>query len=150
MTIKALEEMTRVESPFRADARSSAETRYNDQVTASCATGIDTKGYDEALIALDVNAIAGGGTLDVTVLEDDAKSSAVNATAISGAVFTQKTSSDDAKTFVGRIKTKLTQRYLYVKAVQGVAASKKYSVHVLLGRARDLPVSQEQTVEFTV
>lgn len=144
----ALEEQIRPAEAFPADERSTATTLINNAAAGS-ATGIDTRGYDEALIMLNLTSISGAGTLDIGTYFGASNSDAVAISALTGASFAQKSNGDDG-VFVGRVKVKNQARYLYVKAVQATAASKKYAVSVLLSKADSEPVSQANTVEFTV
>jgi len=149
MTVKALEESIRPASAFLPDDRSGTTDLYNDVETLASATGIDTRDYDEALIELSLNTIASTGTLDVTILESSVGTTAAGANAITGAAFSQK-SNGDSGVYVGRIQVKNNKRYLYVKAEQAIATSKKYGVNVILGKSEKEPVTQANTAEFTV
>lgn len=147
--INAAEERILVKQAAAPSVRPLADTRYNDALTAASATGIDTKGYDEALIVADLGAIS-SGTLDLTIMDSSLAASAVNATAVTGATFTQLTSSRDSGIYTGRVRTKNTKRYLYIRAVAATADDKAYAVNVLLGKADSLKVTQDNTPDFTV
>lgn len=149
MRISALEESIRPAEAFPADERSTATTLINNAASGS-ATGIDTRDYDEALVMLNLTSISSTGTLDIGAYYGASDNDTPGITAITGASFDQYENGDDG-VYVGRIKTKnIGGRYLYIKAVQAVAASKKYAVNVLLSKADKAPVSQANTVVYTV
>ncbi len=146
--IAELEEVIRPAEAFPADERSTATTLINNAAAGS-ATGIDTRGYDSALIALNLTTIAGSGTLDIGCYFGASNSDAVTIAALTGASFDQMSAGSDGL-YVGRIKTKNQARYLYIKAVQASAESKKYAVNAILGKADSDPVTQANTAQFTV
>ena len=149
MPISSLKEKIKIQEAFKALQRSTADTRYNDQTTAASAVGIDTKNFDQAIIALALGTITSPGTLDVTVLESSVGTTAAGANAITNAVIAQK-SNGDSGLYVGQIDTKNTKRYLYVKAVAATASAKAYGISVILGKSDGLdPVTQVNTVAFT-
>ena len=150
MTRSSLEENLRPQSAFPASSRASADTRHNDQATAASSTGIDTLGYDEALIVLDLNTITSPGTLDITVMDSTVQTGAAGASTITSAAFTQKLLVDAPGIFVGRVKTKLYKRYLHIRAVAATASAKEYGIQVLLGKNEIKPVTQVTAAEFTV
>ena len=86
-------------------------THYNGSADAS-GLGIDTKGFDDALIILHSGTNQAGGTLDVTVVAQATDTTASLASAISGAVFTQITTANDNAVYVGSLKVKDVARYI--------------------------------------
>jgi len=146
----AAEEFIKVTNPFPSGSRALADTRHNDQVTAASSTGIDTLDFDEALVVLDVLSITSPGTLDITVMDSSVQAGAAGAATITGATFAQKLLVDAPELLVGRIKTKNNKRFIHVRSVAATASAKEYGVMMILTRAHIHPVSQVNTVEFTV
>ena len=150
MSIESLKEGLYLTTAFEALTRSLADTRYNGLVTAASSTGIDTKDYDQCIIAFNLGTIASTGTLDVAVYESSVGTTSAGSNFITGASFAQKDNGDNGL-FVGQIDCKNTKRYLYVQAIAAVATAKDYGINVLLGKHDGLsPVSQDNTVAFTV
>jgi len=149
MRIAEIEETVRPASALPPDDRSTATTLINNAASGS-ATGIDTRPYDTAMVMVELTSISSTGTLNIGCYTGVSNADSVGITAITGASFTQLTNSSTAGIYVGRIKTKNHGRYLYIKAVQAGAFSKKYDVKVLLSKADSEPVAQANTVEFTV
>lgn len=107
-------------------------------------TAVDTAGYDEALVSVNVGTVSATGTLDVKVQESDASGSGF--ADITNAAFTQYTPSNHQKTEVGRIKLVGRKRYLRVVATQATAAALG-SADIILCQAKTLPA---QTPSWTV
>lgn len=149
MRIQALTEEIKVVQVKPPDSDAVAETLYNDTATAASATGIDTKDFDEFVLGLDLRTITSPGTLDISVYESDSAATAAGSSLITGAAFAQKVSGVDGM-FLGRIKTKNTKRYLYVKTIKATASAKKFGVFAILGRADAEKVSQDETLGFDV
>jgi len=108
--------------------------------------GIDTLGFDEALVIVNSGANGAGGTVDIKVQESDDNSTFSD---ISGAAFTQITEANDNTIYVARINLEKRKRYIRAVAVVGTAAC-DLGVVVLLGRAGEYPVSQVNSVAFSV
>lgn len=111
---------------------------------------VDTLGYEEALIIVNCGDFAASATLAITVEEDS--DSAMGSTAnIASATMSLVDATDDNTVQVGRIN--LTnpnrERYLRVQGVTAVDAVDYGAIVVLLG-STTLPVSQQQTVQFSV
>lgn len=95
-------------------------------------TGVDTAGYDEAIVVFDCGTIAATGTLDVKVQDSADNSSFAD---LSGAVFTQCTPSNDIAMYVGRIRCDGgVRRYLRAVATQATAAAAASVSFVLAGK----------------
>ena len=107
---------------------------------------IDTAGFDEALIILDVGTIAATGTLAVKVQEDTA-SAFGSPTDIAGAAFTSKVTGDSNTVFVGRVQLEVgREQFIRIVATQATAAVDAGVIVVLTN-----PVQQPaQTPEFAV
>lgn len=110
-------------------------------------TGIDRKGFEEALVILDTDPFT-STTLNVKVQESDALASGY--TDITGAAFTARTASDDNKVVVGRLNLVSRKRYIRIVAVGSVGTTGTFSVIVILSEPSEKPVSQVETVEFNV
>lgn len=128
-----------------APASFSANTYYNGASDAS-GIGIDTKGYDEAMVV--VHAGTATGTLDVSLTATALNSTtASSSTALTSAAFTQITSANDNTVYVANVKTKNIPRYLFVKEV--VASDVvSFGAEVLLSKAEKEPVDQDNTIAF--
>lgn len=92
-------------------------------------TGIDTRGYHQALVILNVGTVT--TTLDVKVQESSDDDTADSYADISGAAFTQVTTANDVTVYVARINLDATERYIRVVGT-GVGASQSYGVDVVL------------------
>jgi len=110
-------------------------------------TGIDCRGYEEAMINLHAGIIPGDGTLDVHLEESSVLGSGY--ADITGAVFAQVTAASDVLPYVGRLNLK--ERKRYIRAVAVVANQTiPFAVNAVLSAARELPVSQINDVAFSV
>jgi len=110
-------------------------------------TGIDCRGYDEALIILALGVIPSNGTVDVHIEESDALGSGY--ADITDADFAQKVAGTGALTYVGRIN--LRGRKRYIRAINVVAnQTVPMSAVAVLSQAQINPVTQVNDVEFSV
>lgn len=113
-------------------------------------TAIDTQDFEELLAVLAIGAITGTATLDTKLQHSDVIGSGF--VDIPGAVFTQKANADADKTFVGRVNLKGSKQF--VRAVSVIAGSTPVVNHAvtlhLSAAQQQLPVTQEQTVAFSV
>lgn len=108
---------------------------------------IDRKGFEEALIVVNSGTNGTGGTADIKVQESDAAGSGF--ADVTGAAFTQITESNDNNVYVGRLNLIGRKRYIRVVATVATAAC-DLGVDVILAAAMELPVSQVNTVAFSV
>ena len=108
---------------------------------------IDRLGFEEALVVVNSGANGAGGTVDIKVQESDTTTDGDFAD-VSGAAFTQITEANDNNVYVGRLNLVGRKRYLRVVAVVGTAAC-DFGVEVILGAAKELPVSQVNSVAFS-
>lgn len=92
-------------------------------------TGVDTLGYHQALIVLNVGLVT--TSLDVKVQESSDNGSGDTYADISGAAFTQVTTANDNAIYVARINLDARERYIRVVGT-GVGASQSYAVDVIL------------------
>ncbi len=112
---------------------------------------IDTRDFEEALAILNIGAVTGTSpTLAVTFEESD-DSGMSGATTIAGAAFTSKTASAANKEYTGRLNLKGTKRYVRpVFTVGGTSPSFTLGAELVLSAARDFPVSQVNSNDFSV
>lgn len=82
-------------------------------------SGIDTIGFEEALVVVMVGTVPTGATLDVTVGECDTEDGTY--AAIEGAAFAQFTETNHEKSVIGIIRCGSTSRLRYLQAVGEVA-----------------------------
>lgn len=114
-----------------------------NRVTASAnGTGIDTQGYNDAMVILEVGAVSGTSpTLDVKIQESDDNSTFTD---VSGATFTQVTASNSSQ--VLRLSSLNVTRSRYVRAVAtigGTSPSYDFSCEVLLGGGASGPENDD-------
>jgi hypothetical protein len=128
-----------------------AGTTFNG--AASGAVGIDTQGFSEALILLNVGAVAAAHTLDVSIWENSTNTTVgvtavVNSAAVAQAFAQVVDGGAESTILVGRIQTKNTKRYLFVKVVVVGASGIATSVLVALGKGMSGAVAQTNAVAF--
>jgi hypothetical protein len=92
-------------------------------------TGVDTRGYHQALVILNVGTVT--TSLDVKVQESSDDDTADSYADITGAAFTQVTTANDNAIYVARINLTGTERYIRIVGT-GVGASQSYAVDVIL------------------
>jgi len=116
-------------------------------IAAVNGTGIDCKGYDEALILLSLGTIPSNGEVDVHIEESDALGSGY--ADITGAMFAQKVAGTGGLTYVGRLN--LRERKQYIRSVVVVANQiVPLAVLAILSQAQVNPVAQVNDVAFSV
>lgn len=131
---------------YRPVSRTAQGTLYENGGTTG--SGLDTKDFDEVVFDVNVGAIAGTTTLDMSVVASD-DDNADNATAVSGATFTQIANANQNTSRRASLLCKNTKRYLWVKVVKGVSTDAAlYSVTAVLGKADSRPSSN--TLDFDV
>jgi hypothetical protein len=101
-------------------------------------TGIDTMGYNDAMITLEVGTVSGTSpTLDGKIQESDALGSGY--VDLAGATFTQVTASNNTQKI--RLNGK-TKRYIrFVGTIAGTSPSFDLAANALLGNAFREPVN---------
>jgi hypothetical protein len=107
---------------------------------------IDCRGFEEALVTVNSGTNGTGGTVNAKVQESDDNSTWDD---IAGAAFAEITEANDESVYAGRLNLVVRKRYLRVVAVVGTAAC-GLSAEVLLGAAKELPVSQVNDVAFSL
>lgn len=110
-------------------------------------SAIDRLGFEEALVVVNSGTNGSSGTVNVKVQESDDGSTGW--ADIAGAAFPQITEANDNTIYVGRINLVGRKRYLRVVATVSTAAC-DLGVDVILGAAKNLPVSQVNTVAFSL
>lgn len=110
-------------------------THRPNRVTATTnGTGVDTLGYRDGMVVLEVGTVSGTTpTLDVKLQESDDNSSWAD---ITGATFTQVTASNSSQ--VKRLKELNVARKRYIRAVAtiaGTSPSFDFACEVLLGES---------------
>lgn len=116
--------------------------RPQTATTTVTGTGIDTMGYNDAMITLEVGTVSGTApTLDGKIQESDTLGGTY--TDITGAVFTQVTASNNTqKIRVGGLGVGGRKRFIrYVGTIGGTTPSFALAVNALLGNAFRKPVN---------
>ncbi|MFA6131386.1 MAG: hypothetical protein WC730_03960 [Patescibacteria group bacterium] len=104
-------------------------------------TGVDTMGYNDAMVALEVGVVSGTSpTLDVKIQDSADNSTFAD---VSGLTFTQVTASNNSQVLrVSGLNTSTRRRYLRaVGTIAGTTPSFAFGVEILLGRAFNEPVN---------
>jgi len=128
-------------------AASLTGTTYNGvSVTGS---GIDTQGYDGALIVLNAGTFTNAASALVTVIES-ATNDYSGATLVTGATFTAITTANDVALHKGFVLTSASKRYIWVKAVLTGDGTAPMSATVLLGRPSAMPEATKTDLVFCV
>ena len=126
---------------------------YHNGATGTVTNGIDTRGFDELLVELNVGAVAAAHTLDVTIWQNDTNTT-TGATVVedkdgTDMAFAQiADGGNESATLIGRIQCKNTKRYIFVKAVVVGASGIAASVNLILGKPKSEPVTQDIAVAF--
>lgn len=116
---------------------------------ANNGTGVDCQGFEEALVVVEAGAVTSGGSHAFKVQESSDDGVADTYADVSGATFTAITTANDNAVYVGRVNLKGRERYLRVVDTGTTQAMLGSALFVLLA-AKQLPVSQTNTVAFTV
>lgn len=116
---------------------------------ATNGTGIDTVGFNQALLVLAVGAMGSSGTMDVKVQESSDNGVSDTWADVTGAVFTQLVDgTHDNTAHIASLDLSATERYIRIVSTGGTAASPG-SVTVLLGDPDVGPVTQTYSTGFT-
>lgn len=113
---KAIEDLKYVRAVGPAQSAVAA-TLYNGEAVSVSNNGIDTRHYDEINFVVDAGTFVGSATLDVSIVASNTDNPS-GATLVSGAVFTQITTANDAQIHTASIKCKNYNRYMWVRANQ--------------------------------
>jgi hypothetical protein len=115
--------------------------------TTLTGTGIDCKGFEEALILLSVGLMPStDGTIAIHLEESDALGSGY--ADITGAAFAVL-NAGESLSYVGRMNLKNRKRYIRAVSVVGVQTCPLY-LGALLSEARAEPVTQINAVAFDI
>jgi hypothetical protein len=109
-------------------------------------TGIDTRGFEEALIVLAVGTVPSNGTVNAKIQESSDNTTFADITDVA---FTEVDADNDALSYVGRINLRGRKRYLRSVVVVANQTTPLY-VGAILSQAKTEPVSQINTVAFDV
>jgi hypothetical protein len=147
--MKGLHETSKIDFTF--EPKSYAIGTYFNGVASPTTNGIDTKDFEEALIALIMGVATATGTVLVSMFHSETNTSA-SATAVLDAAgspmtFTIKALAQDQNIYVGRLKASNLKKYLFVKAVVATDAV-VFAVTTELGASQYEPISQANAVEF--
>jgi hypothetical protein len=96
---------------------------------AQTGTGVDTLGFHQALVVLNVGTVT--TSLDVKLQESSDNGGSDTFADITGAAFTQVTTANDVAVYVGRVNLTGTERYIRVVGT-GVGGSQSYGVSIIL------------------
>ena len=122
-------------------ALKAAQTLVADAYATGTHNGvaIDTKGFDEVLFVVNSGTNEAGATVDIKIQE--CATSGGTYADITGAAFTQITTSNDNAVYQGRVRmTPTRERYLRAVAVVATDAA-DCGVVALLGDAQNLPAA---------
>jgi hypothetical protein len=115
--------------------------------TTLTGTGIDCKGFEEALILLAVGVMPStDGTIDIHLEESDALGSGY--ADITGAVFAI-VNAGESLSYVGRLNLAKRKRYIRAVSVVGTQTCPLY-LGAVLSAAKVLPVTQINTAKFNL
>lgn len=117
-----LTELIKGASMFRAGQVNAPSIYYNGSpFTSASGNGVDTLGYDDAVLVVDVGSFVGPlATINHTLLESDTDD-VTQATAISSATFTVTPSNQNTR-YEAAVHTRDHKRYLFLKQdFQGVS-----------------------------
>jgi len=112
-------------------------------------TGLDCRGFTDALVIVNSGTTVGSGTLNIKVQESSDDDVADSYADVTDATFTEITAANDVTVYVGRVDLSGRERYLRIVGVIATAAS-SFGVTVILGDKSLDPVSQVNDVEFSV
>lgn len=138
---------------FRADEFVKMATGLRSQAVTIATvngTGIDRRGFEEALVAADVGDLAATAPLDVKVQESDVVGSGyVDVASAAFAQFVNTT--NENKLVVGRLDLSKRKRFIRIVATAaGSAPTGSFCVMVALLAANVHKVTQEVAVGFNV
>jgi len=109
---------------------------------------IDTKGFDELEVVWDVGVMA--GTSIACKIQEGAESDLSDAADITDAAFTTVTTANDDATYVGRINLRGRDRYIRAAFTFTAVTQSKMGMIGVLSEAKIKPVTQLNTVAFSV
>lgn len=119
-----------------------------DHTTTQTSAAIDTRGFDYALLMVNLGVLDTTATLVIKVQECD--TSGGTYTDITGATFTVDVDADDSTVAIGQIRLHGRERYFKVVGTYGGSASVAYSASVLLMGAQYTDADASPTMEFEV
>lgn len=117
--------------------------------SANNGTGVDCKGFGEALIVVMAGATTGSGSHAFKVQESSDDASADAYADITDATFTAITTANDNAVYVGRLNLRNRERYIRVVDT-GSTEVLLGAALVILGEPQVAPVSQVATEAFNI
>ena len=127
-------------------ARTSAVTLYNG-VAATTISFLDTAGYGDLVLTLDVGTCGAASSVAVTVVESDATDPSA-ATAITDAAFTTISDANALAIQKGYIKVKNAKQYVWLKTVQANTTSTIFGCVANLGEPKSAPVGNSAVFDI--
>jgi len=118
------------------------------RTAAATATPVKVTGFSEALIVLDAGTVGADASVVVGVIEGPTLTACTGV--ISGASFDAITTSTDQKLYVARLDLNKRDKYLNIKSAVANATAGVYAVQIVLSNAKTLPVTQSNTVVFSL
>jgi hypothetical protein len=121
----------------------------SSQTTVQHSEEFDCLGYGNALLIVSVGAMAGSSTLDVVVNESDTEEGTPSAVTLG--VFTQITqaATGASKVYVAELNLQNRKRWLQFDITPATGAV-VFGAVLVLSRAKYLPITQDNAVEFLV
>jgi len=149
---RGLHERDQVTLVFEPKSVTSTAPAWNGHGnTTGDASGIDISGYDEALIELNFGLV-GAAAVDVDCFDsatDDADAAAIITNAAgTEADYVQKTSADQNKVHLLRLRAKDHKKYLFIKYKQSTTGATLVGINVILSKANSEPVEQTNAMDF--
>jgi len=119
-----------------------------DATSTQTSAAIDSRGFDYALLLVNLGVLDTTATLVVKVQECD--TSGGTYTDITSATFTVDVDADDASVAAGQIRLHGRERYLKVVGTYGGSASVAFSATLVLTGAQYTADDASPTMEFSV
>lgn len=145
--MRKLIEVAKVVEVFPSAARTVTGTLYNSD--GSTGSGIDTQAFQDAVVQVNVGAVAAGSDVDISLVHADVNNASV-ATAISAEAKFETI--DDSVANAQRllsVNVGATKRYIWAKVDKtGTTAAVNYGINAILAGGAENPVVQ--TVDATV
>ena len=108
-------------------------TPFATYTTTQTTSDLDTQGYRFAVVLLECGTFTGDETLDLKV--QAATTSGGSYSDVTGAAFTQISTSNDAAVYFGVLRLDGAARYLQLVGTQAGTGNALYSAHILLTHA---------------
>lgn len=119
------------------------------QVGANNGTGVDCRGFEEALVVVVAGATTSNGSHAFKVQESSDNGVADAFADVASATFTAITTDNDNAVYVGRINLQARERYLRVVDT-GANQTMLGAAVIILSQPKVAPVSQAAAVAFSI